>query len=240
MTKKAEHAARVAANKVAAWHKRVRTLIGHMIHDRVSVVEMNEAYDAGKIADAFAAELASREPVGAAVHPLKVEAVESAAQFAQQKIDRILTDMAAHGWDLNKAAPYPASNMSREEYRAKMGKHDSYSRVTKTAKGYEYGGKFHNFNGRTDIREVSKEGCERLVQSFREGAAIQYDMFICKLVMKVGDVTDANLVGSHVWSESTLHVIKSDGRKEQWRTKQIQNVSKLGLYFPQWPTRLLK
>ncbi len=65
-------------------------------------------------------------------------------------------------------------------------------------------------------------------------------MFICKLVAKVGEVTEASIAGNHIWGESYLTVTTIAGAKQTWKTQQIVNVSVLGNYFNQWPTRLMK
>lgn len=242
MTKKAERAARIAADKRAKWLKKVRTLTGHLIYERMDVLAADVAYYMDATADTYAAELASREPVGKSVHPLKVQAVERAEAEAVKEIEAVRAKMAAGGWDLNVVAPYPESNMNRDEYQKRVSRHHKFARLTKTAAGHEYRG-----HRQTDVREMSKEGCEREITKWRESAAFQYDAFICKLVRKIGPCASATLTGSHVWSHSILTVTKlmdvGDNHTtvtEHWKTQQIENRSVLGLYFPQWPTRLVK
>lgn len=244
MTKKAEKAERVAENKRIAWRNKVRSLIGHLIYEfhfsmaGSNKLEMDVAYIDGITADAFAAEIASREPVGKVVHPLKVEAVEYARIEAEKEIAAVVADLEAKGWDINIAAPYPSSNMNRNEYNRRVERYQLYSRLTETADSRNYGR-----SNEPRIVVMSDSGKASYVLRKMESAAFQYDAFICKLVQKVGPVKSAVLFGSHVWAESVLTVTKeTDGGKliESWRTHQIWNQSKFGLSFPQWPTRLVK
>lgn len=233
MTKKAERAARIATDKRAAWMKKVRTLTGHLINERMDFAAAGRAYDADMSADAYAADLAAREPVGQCLHPLKVDAVLKAANRAEAKVATAFETMAAAGWDLEKVAPYPRSSaVNREAYSAAVDAHHFFARLTKNATGCHR-------PGTPDVREPDVAGVARFVQSYREGAAFQYDMFICKMVSKVGDCVEASIEGSHIWGSSVLTITKTD-RTERWYTHQIENVSKLGKYFPQWPSRLLK
>lgn len=61
-----------------------------------------------------------------------------------------------------------------------------------------------------------------------------------KLEMKIGEHLTATLEGNHVWGDSFITVEKANGENERWRTHTILNVSKLGLYFNQFPTRKIK
>ena len=88
------------------------------------------------------------------------------------------------------------------------------------------------------MRVSSKKVAKFIVDAQNE-AARQYDLFVAKLVLKIGKAESATLEGNHVWDHSTLTVVKA-GNTERWNTKQIWNVSKLGKDFPQWPTRKLK
>jgi hypothetical protein len=233
MTKKAERAARIAADKRNAYVKKVRLLIGH-VQERLPAEYVNAAYGSGKTADEFAAEIAAREPVGKAVHPLKVEAVKEAREHALKIIYAVARDLAEHDWDREKAAPYPDSRVvSREEYKQRLAKYSRYRRLTSGL------GPTRGMND-PDPCEMDEEGMSAFIISHEEQAAFQYDMFIVKLVAKIGPCISATLEGNHVWSHSILVVEKEGGVIERWKTQQITNVSKLGLYFPQWPSRLMK
>lgn len=235
MTKKAEKAASVEANKLAAYTKKVRSLLGHVF---VSDLNVGVAYHAGLEAGDYAAQIASREPVGKAVHPLKAEAVEQAEKNCREDLAKIRAKLEAAGWDLNVVAPRPATfgpgAVSHDEYKRVAARRSRYTGVTRSVDANR------SFHGTTDIVEMVDELCERRVQNWREAAAFSYDAFICKLVSKIGACETAELAGNHVWSNSVLTVTKAGDILEKWHTQEITNVSVLGLYFPQWPTRLLK
>ncbi len=234
MTKKAEHEARVAANKRAAYLKRVSTLLGH-VYDRRSILsEIETAFEIGEKAEDVAAIIASREPVGKAVHPLKVHSVAEAEKWALGYAAKVKEELEAVSFDVDSIAPYPQASKlggyghAYEEARAKYSR---FHRFVQTERG--------SYSLRGEKTYVWVESLvTRFVQNAKEEAAAQYDGFICKLVAKVGPCDEASLEGNHVWSHSILTVRKGQVF-ESWKTQQITNVSVLGKYFPQWPTRLI-
>lgn len=181
ITKKAQHAAAVAERKWTAWRSRVRVLTGHMVYDRVHDGELVLAYHANVTADAFAVTLAAREPVGKALHPAKVDAVKSATEAANATIERVRADLEAHGWDLEKAAPYPDSRRDRTSYKIAVEKYHLYSRLTEGV------GNASRRPGTPNIVEMSDDGKASFIKRRQEQAAFEYDAFICKMVQKVGD-----------------------------------------------------
>lgn len=234
MTKKAQHEAQVEANKQVAYVKKVRSLVG-FITDRIDNVSILAAYADGISADDHATAIASKSVVGAAIHPLKIDAVARARQLAEKRVATVLADLEAHGMDLQKAAPRADwRRLHTAEAKEQNAKNALYSRLTKPV------GTGYRREGDPDLREANPEGIDRFVASNEADAAMQYDMFICKMVSKVGDVLAATIDGSHVWGYSFLTVVTQSGKKQVWKTQQIVNVSSLGNYFNQWPTRLLK
>jgi hypothetical protein len=244
MTKAEENRIRIEENKRAAFAKRVTGLLGHA-SGRINGAYLRNAFDnavaanqdLGPAADAFAAAIAAKEPVGRALHPQKHEAVEYARQEAQRVIDRVTKELEAAGWDVDVAAPYPNSlRDGREAYKQKRAKYGLFRSLTERAEkdaGYRP-------HGAPAIVKLSEDGCERFILNSAADAALQYDAFICKLVSKVGDIVDASIDGNHIWSYSFLTVTKADGSKQVWKTQQIRNYSVLGTPYLQWPTRLLK
>ena len=241
LTKKAQKAAEVLANRREAFGKRVRSLLGHV---RVPEHLINAAfakadqYSYVEVADAFAAAIAAKEPVGAAIHALKVEATEHAERYARERVAKVEKELAENGGDLNAYAPYPRSRgwqMTPQEEAARDF-HNFVMRLTESdpAKGYQ-----SYDTDRPYYRVMDAKSVEKFVNDAREAAAIQYDMFICKMVAKVGEAISAELDGSHVWSISYLTVEKPGGR-EIWKTQQIVNYSKYGRPYYQWPSRKLK
>lgn len=233
MTKAEENRIRIREAKAEAFARKVRTLLGHV---RLDNSTLRMAFDAGKDADSYAAEVAAAEPVGAALHNAKADAVKAAGEDARRYVAKVREDLIAHGWDRNAAAPYPWRGHGYEADTARM-KHNNYCRLSKSdpAKGYQTS----RANNDPHYVIMDDAGIERFVENAERDAAMYYDKFICKMVAKVGVCDGASIDGNHVWSYSILTVTKGDVI-ERWKTQQIINVSKLGLHFPQWPSRLMK
>jgi hypothetical protein len=239
MTKAQERAAEVLANRKAAYLKKVHSLLGHLARNAV-LKEADLAFRDGRSADDFAAEVAAREPVGKAVHALKADAVASAELDARDVVERVRTDLEAHGWDVHAVAPYPSNRVlyDRAAYARAKAKYGLYNRLIMDDPKFGYQG---SRSGDPRIVVINPTSAERFVNEAREMAAANYDAFIVKLVGKTGkDVVSAKLDGNHVWGHSTLIIIRKDGRTERWFTQQIVNYSGLGTPYNQWPTRLLK
>lgn len=96
------------------------------------------------------------------------------------------------------------------------------------------------------IRIMDPEGVERFVKECIEDAEYAYITFVFKMDKKVGgNVVAARMhndtnQGIDVWGYSYLIVTKDDGTEVIWHTRQITNRSKLGKYFPQWPSRIVQ
>jgi len=168
-----------------------------------------------------------------AVLPLKSEAVQRAEQEAQRMIDRIIAELEAAGWNLDVVAPQPNTRMGRNEYVQMRAHRDLFTSVTTYTQTSRR-------PSEPDIRARSPEAEQRFIDEAKKDAAFQYDLFVAKLVKKVGETTDATLVGSHVWGHSILTVTLLDGSVQKWKTQMIVNVSKLGKLFNQFPTRIVK
>jgi hypothetical protein len=242
-TKKEMKAAEVLANQRSAFEKKVRALLGH-VGGRVKKAELDAVFDAlqykgeyGPAADKLAAEIASREPVGKAIHAVKAQAVEFAEQDARKIVARVEKELAEAGWDAQAYAPYPARMHYGTEHDRAKAKHSLVSQLTTSDSdaGYQqYGREGHPY-----IVKMDPKGVERFVDNAMCDAAMQYDMFICKMVAKIGQCDSAELSGSHVWGSSILTVTKGSA-VERWHTQQIVNYSKYGRPYLQWPSRLMK
>lgn len=175
-----------------------------------------------------------KNPVEAAVAPLKADALARAEQEALAMVARVLAALEAAEMDVNKAFPRGrACYDGRNEYLLKNAKHNVACSMTKP------GEVSYKLNApHTRVRSAEAEA--KFVANAKADAALQYDAFVAKLVAKVGEVASAELAGNHVWGHSVLTVAKADGSVEKWKTQQIVNVSKLGLLFNQWPTRKVK
>lgn len=234
MTKKEQKAAEVAANKLHAYAKKVRALAGWV---RVSDDEIKQAYDANFEAAAFAVEYACVTAVGRAIWPLKVAAVKAAGDNAGKTIDAMIAKLDASNWDLNVIAPRPARGDYSYLADAKRDARRRYEQVFKVE--YKYDHMNNNAETCTVTRDQARE--LRFVTMAEEMAADQYNLFVCKMVNKIGaGAKSATLEGNHIWAHSLLTVTMNDGRVDIWKTQQIENRSKLGLWFPQWPSRIIK
>lgn len=244
MTKKEMKAAEVLANRRAAFEKKVRALLGHIGGRAVKQSELDAAfakadqYSYSEQADHLAAEIASREPVGKAIHAQKADAVSYAEQKAREVVARVTKELAEHGNDGQAYAPYPSRmHYNDPKYDSALAKHNLLHSLAKAdqSKGYQsYGRK-----GEPYYMVIDPELVERFVENAMRDAALQYDMFICKMVRKIGHCDSAELQGDHVWSYSHLTVRKG-AATEVWKTQQIVNYTKYGRPYLQWPSRLLK
>jgi hypothetical protein len=246
-------AAEVLANQRMAFEKKVRSLLGHVAvigsrENRVKAADLDRVFNAlqykgeyGPAAEALAAEIASREPVGAAVHAQKAEAVKHAEKGARDHALKLLAELAAQGGNLNAYAPYPRSRgWSRSAAdEAAINKHNLVLRLTKPNESVGYQS-YSTDPNRPYFRVMDEEAVEKFVADAMGDAALQYDMFICKMVAKIGPAQSAELSGSHVWGYSFLDVVKPDGSRERWKTQQIVNYSKYGRPYYQWPSRKVK
>lgn len=167
-----------------------------------------------------------KHPVAIAVLPLREDAIKSANKYAKDMVALVRRELKAAGNDLNVAAPYRGGLSELRRYNL-------FSGLTKWRKGSISAGE-------PCLVDVKPELVRRFLKQAEERAANQYDTFVKKLVDKIGPAKSAKLEGNHIWGYSYLTVTKSKGTSEIWHTKQITNVSKLGLYFPQWPSRKVK
>lgn len=232
MTKKAEKVAQVAANKYAAYEKKVRALAGWV---RLTDDVIRAAYKADMTAEGCAVVYACQTAVGAAIWPLKLAAVESAAKNARDVIDRMIVTLKNADWNLDTVAPYPSRTEPEFMQRAKSDARNRYNMLFNT--------KSERYGNTPTIASRNEEYEQRYITRAEESAAYQYNLFVLKLVNKIGPgAVSATLEGNHVWHYSILSVTMKATvtRVDRWKTQQIENRSKLGLWFPQWPSRLMK
>lgn len=172
-------------------------------------------------------------PIVQAVAPLKNDAMDRAEKKAREIVKKIREQLKAANNDAQVVAPYPDSNLRRADYMVAQAKYTMVRKLVKHRKGSR--------NMREpELVDMDSNKIEQFVIDTRKTAAMQYDMFVGKLVNKIGAVKDAKLEGNHVWGYSFLTVTKEGGAKEIWKTQMILNISKLGTVFNQWPTRKVK
>lgn len=173
--------------------------------------------------------------IAMAVLPLREDAISSAEKHAKNTIENVRKNLAGVDWDMDKVAPYPAHNLNHYEQITARYRYNLYSSLITWREGSR------SFNSKEPkYVDMNPQSCKRFITRAMETAAEQYDLFVMKLEKKIGEVSEARLEGNHVWSHSFLKIVKPDGTQETWKTQQIENVSKLGNYFPQWPSRKMK
>ncbi len=170
-----------------------------------------------------------------AVAPLKEDAQKRAEEYANGIIAHIEKELAAAGWDVQKAAPFPNSmKCNRAEYVSQKAKHNLYRSVTSSRPG-----QYHLTMTSPCLVDMDTTRVAKFIAEARENAAAQYTAFVAKLVKKIGEHATAELTGNHVWGYSILTVTTPAGVRK-WKTQTIINTSKLGKVFNQYPTRLVK
>ncbi len=189
-----------------------------------------------RIKTALAVFIDMKHPVALAVEPLRVEAIARAEKNATKIVANVRKELKEAGGDLEKCTPYPRKgfSMPEHEWRAAHAKYNLFSTLCRSdgACTYRPG---DPRPGKIDPTYVTK-----YIDQHKKDAANDYDAFVVKLCQKIGDCSTATITGDHVWSKSFLTVEGVGVQAEVWMTQQIVNVSKLGRYFNQWPSRKLK
>lgn len=173
-------------------------------------------------------------PIVQVILPLKKDAAERAEQYAKLRVSVLRDKLKANNWDADKVAPYPKGFgynwVQVEEYQF-------CHAVTEWDMTKQPGGR--NMHDPCTVK-MNSHKVKKFVEKFIKQAEAQYDLFVLKLTEKIGKTKTASLEGNHVWLSSVLTVVLANGETQKWFTQQIYNVSKLGLQFPQWPTRKMK
>jgi hypothetical protein len=174
-------------------------------------------------------------PIEAAVNPQKETAINRAEQEAIKDVERVSVELAAAGYNLRVAAPFPHGGLTRPRYKVAESKYRLFTFLTKCRKpSYS-----HNMQ-EPMLADIDPARVETYVQEVKKAAAAEYDAFVAKLSEKIGPCKSASLFGCHVWGFSVLTVVKEDGTTEKWKTQMIINCSSLGKLFHQFPTRKVK
>ena len=159
------------------------------------------------------------------------EYITEANKKAKAYLKMKLKDLAAKDWDLNELVPNNARSEGARQERA------FYLSITE-----DDAAKNPNFYTRTgpNFRKASKQQEKKWLDLQARGAEMNYDSFINKMVVKVGEpCVEADLKGS-IWTNAVLTVTTESGEQQVWKTKIILNFSKFGKMFNQFPTRKMK
>lgn len=173
-------------------------------------------------------------PVAIAVAPLRQAAIDMAEESAKNYIEHVKNKLAEHGWDFNKAYPYPKTHDRNYRFAVYV-MQEARRLVTEI-------GERNYMPNAPKIVEMDEQGCEKYIEDEKDGAAESYDHYVHKLVGKIGECEKAELEENgkqNLWRESYLRVTKPD-KTERWHTQMIYNRSKHGKHFVQFPTRLKK
>ena len=164
------------------------------------------------------------------------EYITMAEQRAKEFVENKLDALKKHDWDLNKLAPRPRSNMSREEYKQADNKRGLYTSITKS----ESESSMALRTGPTDIRVPNKVMIDHYIEMNKKEAEAAYRSFMEKMIQKIGKpVVDAKMTGN-IWTNAVLHVTTDDGEDQSWKTQMILNFSKYQRMFNQFPTKRIK
>lgn len=192
------------------------------------MTEMTDKQKA-KVRDQYAQHRA--HPVAVAVEPQRQIAMDKAEHMARARVAAFAKRIETEGNDLDSLVPYPDTlRVTGRQYHIMMADRGFAKSITRRLPydHYSYRAPY--------LVEIDLEAVEKYVADQREMASLQYDIFIVKLVGKIGDCITAVLEGNHVWGESFLTI---DGAII-WKTQQIDNRSVHGKWFPQWPSRQVK
>lgn len=171
-------------------------------------------------------------PIAEAIEPMKSDAINRARCEAEGVIERIANELKENDNNIDKAAPNPSMYMSHKNYIMAKNKRNLFFMLASQPKEL-------SFKDRSTY-EMNQKKMERFIEMAEQDAATQYDVFVAKMIGKIGSVVSASIDGNHVWGYSILTVVKSDGSVERWKTQMIVNVSKLGKLFNQFPSRKIK
>lgn len=175
-------------------------------------------------------------PIELAVLPIKQQSIDWAVAAADKEVNQLLSELADAGNDARKYAPYPSSG--NRDYFLALHKYEMISRITKAADENNYDNCMPN---KPLIVVANQKGIDGYKDAVARDAAAQYDAYVAKLNMKIGEVTAATLQNlGGVWYNSILTVTKTDGTQERWSTQCILNRSKHNKLFNQFPTRKMK
>ena len=174
-------------------------------------------------------------PIEEALLPALPDLMDQEEKKTRAWIKRMFDELADHDWSLSSYAPLDHSK-PRGYYhnREAEAKRNRLSGITE-----------RDYKAPKEAERVmpSDRGVERLVECRVKGMENDFLGFIAKMVGKAGkDAVSAKLIRSGIngWHNSIIEVEHADGTVSKWRTNMIVNVSKLGRYFNQWPTRKLK
>jgi hypothetical protein len=175
--------------------------------------------------------MTNTNPIAAAVAPLRAASVAHAVERMTAYIEGFVAANPV-GTIFSERFPRPSGFVSRRAYMEQQAaRRFAFSCLSVKADD-------HTMKSPERVVGRNETGIARLIEETAAAAAADFDAYVAKLSAKVGECDAASVVGA-LWEGSTLSVTKG-ATVEQWKTRQIINVSCLGKLFNQWPTRLAK
>lgn len=167
-------------------------------------------------------------PIETAISTQREGAIAIAVNEMSAFIEREIAKLEAVGGVRDDLYRLPKNDDSRETYIKLKNQRIFIQAITRQLPN----------NPRVFVRDSVK--IMTMLESAANDAAASFDSYVAKLNKKIGkDVVKAEIVGQ-VWQESYLTITRAAGDVEVWKTQMIVNVSSLGNFFNQWPTRRLK
>lgn len=179
-----------------------------------------------------------------AIESLRSKAVKTAERNAHEFLDGLSAKLRAVGWDLDKLVPLVAHPVSQGLKYS----HPDYGKVKRaheesTAQRNVYLNIFYREKVNTSavILRSDPAFTDRFVRNAIRDANYEFDVFLFKMVKKIGNAVKAEVTEQYgLMHFSLLKVTLENGTEQTWKTQQIVNYSVLGKAFNQWPTRMTK
>lgn len=159
-------------------------------------------------------------PIAAALAPFRKDLTDAGERLAVEYMRAIDARIAEHGGNVEEAYPLI--------YRGEPG-----------------------FDSEVNQRnwQIWKNCGDNGILSFRRYVYIEkqialmetaYDAFTERLCERMSTCENADIIGNPITSVGVLVTLDAAGNASRWQIKQINNVSKFGAIFPQWPVRKVR
>lgn len=170
----------------------------------------------------------TQDLIAKAARPFREAGLIWVADATRYQVTQTLALLEKHAWDMNAA--YPRTR----------GQTDTPARAFALSLVQSKNGSRRPHEPYLVVARADAE--TRAVAEAQDALARDFDAWEYKLAAKVGDVEAVTLATrpGTVWDHSVLKVRKADGTEELWLTRPVRNMSKLGKFFMQFPSRKIK
>jgi hypothetical protein len=160
----------------------------------------------------------------------KEEYANTAVTRANEHYEWIMSRLAEHDFDLDRAAPKPTSHMPREKYlRMQEYRYMLMGMTTPVGAGVQ-----------AVMRQPSQEKKDAYAAECKSNAIASYEAWVAKIIQKIGKPVVKATMNGNPWNGSTIAVTCNDGEEQVWHTQMIINRSVYNKLFNQFPTRRQK